>query len=178
MASEREIIPVIIAHASYYDAVLGDDVVRMYAADLKDFSIEEIKAAYQVYRNDPKNTRSPLPAQIKVIMKPSSSARGEAIELANKLSVAVEKHDNYWAKYPAFEKEFLETLGQTAWDIVQSRGGWVRFCEQYWSHDRGQFFAQLRDQIENTLSGKRTQALLGGAVQALIESSVSKGKIQ
>lgn len=145
---EKKIITLIVGMASYYQASLSDEAVKMYAADFEGYSFEALSAAYKEYRNDPKNKFSPLPSQIKEIINPKVDNRGAAADLAQRIIAAANKHDNWWAKYDTFQSEFMAELGEVAWNVVQKRGGWWRFCDQYFDSDQTAFSAQLRDAIE------------------------------
>lgn len=128
----------------------------MYCADTADFPIQDVISALNAYRRNPANRVMPLPAQIIAILNPRTNERGASLDLANRLCTAVEKHGYTWSSYDSFQDEFLNHLGEVAWNVVQKRGGWKRFCEQYWNHDPGHFVAQLRDLIEFTWSSHRS----------------------
>lgn len=148
MAKPSEVMALIVAHAAYYERTLSDEVVEMYVNDLCEFSLEQLKSAYATYRNDPKNFRNPIPAQIKAIINPKTDSRKAAADLAQRLCSFARKKDYTWAMHNSFRKEFLLELGEIAWNVVQKRGGWNAFCDEFWNSDNTAFSAQLRDVIE------------------------------
>lgn len=159
---EREIAKAWLMTAVYYGREVPNEVLKMYCADVAGYSVVEVLEALKRYRRNPANRTMPLPAQIVALIDPEAdaefTARGYATELANKLCAMVEKRDYTWSQYENFNEEFLEAFGQDAWLIVKERGGWARFCEQFWNQDRGVFLAQLRDRIEHQKRKRTAQS--------------------
>lgn len=126
-----------------------NEVLKMYADDLADLPIEKCIEAYKVYRRNPKNTRFPLPANIREIINPTANTRDLAINAANRVILAVSKFG--WAN-PGDAKAFI---GDAAWGHVERSGGWQYLCENLGvTIQQTTFMAQCRDSIASDLNLK------------------------
>lgn len=118
-----EIIGMIVALSAYYQQEFKDNVIAMYAEDLEDLDLESLRREFHAYRRDPKNTRFPLPAQIRARISPTQTDEGEAHEAAARIAQAISKFG--WVN-PEPARKFIGELG---WLVVARDGGWRTVCE-------------------------------------------------
>lgn len=131
---------------TYYNPgqVLPNPVVAMYGEDLADLPINECIRAYRNYRLNSKNTKFPLPAQIRAIVRPEEyiSAEAQAREIAARICGAIPKYG--WSN-TAQARAFI---GEIGWRAVERQGGWQYLCENVGANiNPTSFQAQIRDQI-------------------------------
>lgn len=149
-----KIAAIISATSKYYGVTLENEVLDLYVMDLDDLPEEAVLQAFGQYRRNPKNTRNPLPAQIRELVAPSVEPRQIAIDLTKKIIAALKKRGwtwpnmNTYAPHESFEAEFRSELGDLAWEVVQRNGGWKSVYDDWDVSDPTQFFAQLRDHVE------------------------------
>lgn len=146
----QELKLIIAFAADYYGRVLKPEVLVMMANDLRDLDLCEIKKAFEVYRINSKNLRFPLPAEIREIILPQVNTKNAAETLASKIISAIKKHDVYWQMElkEKFDETILEAFGIPGSSVIQRRGGWSVFCNEFWASDADTFRAQLRDECE------------------------------
>lgn len=142
------LLEVIYFTAEYYSQKYSDEVFKMFAADLADLPETECIAAYSRYRRDAKNTRMPLPAKIRELVRPQDSigADVQAREIAARICAAVPRYGYCNAG------DAQKYIGPPGWEIVQRQGGWTYICENLGRNlNPGTFQAQVRDQIEGSI---------------------------
>ena len=66
----QKIKSLIILTSAYYAHPIANEVVQMYAEDLADLGLENVKAALIELRKDPNVVRFPLPAKIRAKICP------------------------------------------------------------------------------------------------------------
>jgi hypothetical protein len=127
--------------AAYYGQDLADAVIAMYAEDLSDLPLADVKAAISLIRKDPKVTRFPLPAVIRARISPQETPEDAARLAESEIWKAVGTYG-----YPN-AKEAQMALGALAWEGVQRSGGWARVCAS--ANEGGPSFrAQMRGTLE------------------------------
>lgn len=125
---------------------MSDQVLLMYASDLADLDEQVCMAAYEAWRRDEKNTRAPLPAQIRGLINPSIAPEALAREIAARIVGAITSHG--WNNGKSAEL----FIGPVGWAAVQRVGGWAYLCENMGTRlSPTTFQAQVRDQIEANL---------------------------
>ena len=143
-ASVKEVI---LLTASYYDRVLSPMVLTMYAEDLADLPADAVVDAYKAYRRDPRNTRFPLPGQIRALVEPAVDPESAAREIASRINHAIVKFG--WANASAAEAY----VGEVGWNIVNRSGGWSHLCQNHGvTLDPGVFQAQVRELAKSDLT--------------------------
>ncbi len=142
--------------SAYYQLSLRNEVLEMYVEDLAGLSAETISNAMSMYRRDPKNTRMPLPAQIRAICEPPVDDDSLARESVSRIIKAIRKFG-----YPS-HTEAREYIGELGWRIVERNGGWDVLCENLTEDQVGIFQAQARDlakaQIQFSRAGRIDEA--------------------
>lgn len=151
MDSFTAIKGLLVMASAYWREKLEDHVVEMYAEDLSEFSVEEIKAALSQLRRDPKVTRFPLPAVIASAIRPPQTADDAAKEAAARIMAAVPKFG--WPNQAAAR----EYIGELGWQVVQMQGGWPYLCETLKPSMIPTLQAQFRELAKTT----HTRALTG-----------------
>lgn len=118
-----EIQKLIVLNHAYYGNELDDDVVLMMANDLSKFELNQIKAAFDEYRNNAKNIRPPLPAQLKEIMTPKISSDDIATQIASKIigCISIYGYTN--------PQDARNEIGEEGWQVVDRLGGWTEICK-------------------------------------------------
>ena len=133
-----------IAH--YYSRKLDPQVLSMYVDDLIDLPLNAVIEAYRRYRRDQKNRTMPLPAQIRDIVQPASSPESEAREAAAKITQAIVT----FGYSNGSDARIL--LGEKAWSVVQSFGGWNYLCTNHGgSINPVTFYAQVRERMTDVV---------------------------
>ncbi len=135
----KEIMNLIIQNSAYYGQKLEDIVVRMYAEDLSDLPLDQLKAAFAMLRRDPKITRMPLPAVVRATIKPSLNPDDQGREIAAKIISAIKSCG--WTNPAGAAKE----IGEIGMRVVDGMGGWTHVCETVTSNNQLTFQAQCRD---------------------------------
>lgn len=120
-----------------------------------------------------KQPRPPLPAEIRELVLPKSSDRDLAVDISRNIDCAISRHGwnweegyyghdgQYWEdssynRFNTFKAAFISELGVIAWHAVCSRGGWHMVRNSANEMEEGTFIAQLRDQIECSMSLSRS----------------------
>lgn len=113
-----------MATSAYYQLKLEGHVISMYAKDLSDLLLEDVLEAYKKYRQYPKNTRFPLPSQIRNILNQNINDEDKARDATGRIITAISK---YGYSNPIEAKEYIGNLG---WKVVERQGGWSTLCER------------------------------------------------
>lgn len=163
---ELEIKRMLIALSAYYGQKFDDHVISMYAEDLADIPIDELKQTLLEIRRDPKITRFPLPAQIRAKTSNAIDSESRARECISRINTAVKRH-GYMNSGAARDE-----IGPEGWRVVQANGGWMSICESDFISNPGlqaQARQRAKDLIEHggallelgsSLSTERTGKLL------------------
>lgn len=125
--------------AAYYGKQLDDAVIAMYAEDLADLPLAEVKRAIVLLRRDESIRHCPLPAQIRARLAPAETAEDQARIAEASVHLAISRFG--WNN-PELAKEHM---GELAWEGVKRSGGWREVCEQA---DGGISRAQMRNLLE------------------------------
>jgi hypothetical protein len=148
MNDRQDLARVIKNTATYYGRELKPEVLSMMCDDLADLPIDDVIAAYNAYRRNPKNRAFPLPAQIIEIVCPEQhvSHEDQAAEIAARIVGAVTRYGWNNSKYAQ------EFIGPVGWGVVERQGGWAHLCQNLGvTIDPSTFQAQVRRQLEANL---------------------------
>lgn len=191
--SREKIQKMLIGLGEFYDKALTKSQLAMYADDLENLSAEQLHRAVTLWRNNPTNTRFPLPAQLIALVKPQMpTAKDLARDVAVRLLAAVDKFDYNWdqayiaggqkffngsdgkrhATWPDAMKAEVGTLGEA---VINRFGGWKRFFDHVTEMDRGQATAQIRDYAESLQTRVKAH---GGDLPPALPSSPSAQSVQ
>jgi hypothetical protein len=130
-------------YAAYYRTTVDDQVLRMYASDLSDLDLADVRLAMEKYRKNSKNRALPMPAMIRDLMQPAVDEDAQAREIAARISGAVVKFG--WCNSADAQK----FIGPVGWRIVETRGGWTNLCQNLGiTIDPTSFEAQVREQAK------------------------------
>ena len=150
----------IVGLAAYYGHQIDEFVVGMYAEDLIDLPLDSVLTAAREIRLDPKNTRFPLPAQIREKAAPNVNDTDVARDVAARIFKAIARHGHNWSdKDDAWPAQPVADLGELGYEVVKRLGGWFRVCEFSSEVSGGVFMAQVRDLAESTLKAARAGSL-------------------
>lgn len=123
---------------------LSDNTALFYFDSLKSVGHEQAILAIQELMQTRKATdRFPSIADIRNIVRPEISSKGNASDIAHQLIAAISKLGRY-AKKEVVDLE----IGEVGAEVVRRMGGWPRFVEMTDEGDIAIFRAQLRDLIE------------------------------
>lgn len=120
---KRELKEIIILTASYYNRTLSEPVLNMYAEDLEDLDPRAVVQAYKAWRQNPKNTQFPLPAQIRGLINPEIDEDVIAKTAASRIIEAVARFG--WCN----SQDARAHIGELGWSVVSRFGGWSYVCE-------------------------------------------------
>lgn len=133
----------IVLTASYYGKKLSDEVLNMYAYDLKDHDEEMCLQILNAWRLE--NKVFPLPLEI--INKINELKKDPLLDaglIAARITGAVRK---FGYANPADARKFI---GEHGWYLVQQKGGWTFICENLGMNlNITTFEAQNRNQLES-----------------------------
>ena len=162
----------IAARISMVNAIYGVsmpvEAIEYQAHILSEYDFDLLMSAFDKYMRETKFSKPPTPGQIIEILSPKVSDRSVAIDLARKIDRAIAKHgwnweQGYWHEdgqywtigsrvVRSFKEAFIDELGAVAWHAVCCRGGWLNVRNSAAEMEEGQFIAQLRDQIESSMT--------------------------
>ncbi len=152
--------------AEYYGKEASMPLVEMYADDFEQAgcTLDQVTAAWKIYRRDPKNERFPLPSKLIAILNPVEDDRGIAERLVSTIITAVGRNGRDWGRYyepDQFYEILKKDLGDLAFEVIRQRGGWYRFCTilDAPGTDMNNFRAQLRDEIQATLKAAKVGSI-------------------
>lgn len=157
----------LILLAEIYGEKLTESRVNGYLLALKDLTIEDMKRAYDVLLKDPKQTRFPLPAQIRQAAGTGMSDQDEA---AHRLGLILEAVRRFGYSNTAMAMGYL---GVELWLDVERIGGWQNICcsGDFNLRDPA-IYAQRRNEIKAHLSAKR--AGVGESEHGTLESGTAQ----
>ena len=170
--------------ASYRD-VLSDFEYKVFCDDLGDLSTLEIESAIEKYKQNPKNQKFPLAAQLVALARPGSDPQVIAKKLVEKIKKAISKKGRTWEDVLHYDnhnsleeavKERFGLFGDIAWRYISSRG-WVSIVDEANGMDIGIFTAQTRNAIEASVSEEDLKKLTPKAIEleeALLQKLESK----
>lgn len=108
--------------AAYYNRELPDDLLKMYAFDLKDCDFNEIKRAFERYRNSNEGEFFPTPPKLKKYAGLILDDDAEADAVLSAVNHAM-------GQFPADHGySARQSMGEFAWACVEACGGWWSVC--------------------------------------------------
>jgi len=152
--------------ASYYAKTLPDYTLAMYADDSLSVTVQQLSERFADYRRKDRFGKMPLPAQL---TGEAIDSKAIANDIARKIDLAAMKFGYVWGDgyqhwdlgniffnstgnvFLNFKDCVTDELGEIAYEIIQSRGGWANIINSRSSMDEGTFIAQLRDQVESVI---------------------------
>lgn len=134
-----ELKALIVATSAYYGQKLDPTVIAMYAEDLVDLPIEQVRDALLQIRRDPKITRFPLPAVIRDRIQPADTVEADARDAASRIVAAISRFG-----WPNGERA-RGYVGELGWLVVERQGGWQNLCQAVETDDIGILQAQWRE---------------------------------
>ena len=126
--------------AMLYEKELPAHFLNKMIEEIQDLDSHSILKALRVFRCDNKNKTWPRPADIRSLLNPTLSIETKAEQVANSIPLAIKKYG--WAS----PSEARKYMGEVAWRIVETHGGWLDVCSKHGVDlDVGVFHAQARD---------------------------------
>lgn len=135
----QQLKALIVATSLYYGQKIPDEVLGLYVEDLVDLPFAEVALAIKEARRDPKTTRFPLPAVLRVRVNPETDPETEAVEAVGRIVQAVTRIGPYDSS------RARRVIGDLAWRVVELEGGWETVCEVLTYDNMGQLKAQWRN---------------------------------
>lgn len=147
--------------SAYYRQQIENPVITMYAFDCKNVPLDDLRRAFEIYRNSDRGDFMPVPAALKRIINPPIDENAEANEAVSKIISCMKP---FLAADEARAK-----MGELAWAVVQSMGGWARMGQLpppdgYAIHNMREM---ARSKIIRTQQGRANQ-LPGAGIKALL----------
>ena len=154
MSVEHRILltEILVAFGEYFDKRLTPNQIAMYVEDLTTLSADELRAACQLYRQDIRNDRFPLPAKLIALARPTPTDEDTGRETAAAIIEAVFR---YGWNNPENAREAMGSLG---WSIVTRMGGWQNFCQELTNENMPIMRAQIRDLAATTARTEKRNA--------------------
>lgn len=133
----------LVTMASMYGRQIDEALIAVWSNDLAGIEPEKIGQALIEYRRDPRNTRFPMPAQIRALIQPPAPNADEiAKEIAARVIGAVARFG--WPN----PNDARAHIGEIGWRNIQKLGGWTFICENLGSTLQATAFqAQFRDLV-------------------------------
>lgn len=128
----------IVFIAEYYEKTLTDNQIVMYASDLAEFTVEEVRRAWDQYRKGQESDFFPRPNKLIAILKPPMDEKSEALEAVSRIWDAIARFG--WPN----GRDAKTYIGELGWKVVERFGGWTTVCDTADS-DGGILRAQMRD---------------------------------
>lgn len=149
--------------AAYYEKALTDEQIRIYSEQLSQSLTElEVAQSISMYVDNPENEFFPRPvSKLIALIKRPIAKDDQAQNLADLLRMAISKHGQHWedghfmggervyagrtCSYPHWSWAAVSEFGGVGLEIVKRNGGWMNFCNSYFTQPEGVFKKQLRD---------------------------------
>lgn len=159
--------------AAYYNRELPDALLQMYAFDLKDCDFNQIKLAFERYRNSNEGEFFPTPPKLK---KYAGLIIDDDTE-ADAVLAAVNKAQGLFGADQGYSARMQ--IGEFAWACVEACGGWWTVCR---STNPSATMAAIRRQAKSKIVLKKqgregsipVEALNGGVGQNSLASHSQK----
>jgi len=164
MNNEKEIAKFWLNVSAYYRQTLPDEVLKMYVYDCKTTSMEELRFAFEKYRQTSQAAFFPLPAVLKNIINPPIDPDAEA----NCVPAIIFESMKRFGQYRGSEAK--DHMGELAWQCVNGFGGWGHLCSNNMGSESS-VRAQLRDLAKSYLTRRiqgREHLALGQGLRALL----------
>lgn len=158
--------------AQMYGRELNKTSLKIMIDAVEDLELKDVICAFTEWVKTSKQSRYPLPADIRQIVQPETDDKSLAIVLARKLDKAISTHGynweegyfgangNYWegamrAQFPSFKEAVLSELGPIGWATIRLKGGWKQTCQSANEMEEGMFIAQTRDLVQSNMELER-----------------------
>lgn len=138
VTEEQQIAALFCITAAYYGRPLTDSVALLYAQDLSDLSVAQVKAALVRMRRDPRRRTCPLPAEVREVATADPNAP-TAEQIAARIAGAMRDFGQYRSA------DARARVGPVGWQAVQDLGGWASICRRVNASEIGVFQAQARE---------------------------------
>jgi hypothetical protein len=152
-----------------FDKEITYEMASFVIRNIEDLDFNKALSALDSFSRDPKSKFWPKIADIRNIINPVLDHRMVAVDLARKIDKAISYHGynweggywhstgNYWEndkgeKFRSFKEAVISELGAVGWHAICSRGGWVNVRDSANTMDEGTFIAQMRDQIQSSIT--------------------------
>ena len=119
-----ELKKMLLGMAEVYGDVFSELRLETYCNMLRDIPIHRLSQAIQEILANPNQRRMPLPAEIRARASGEVSSDQEAVLASNRIVEAMHKFG-----YPN-PTEARRFMGELAWSVVESEGGWESLCER------------------------------------------------
>ena len=134
----------------FFDKDISFEIVKLVIYDLQDLDFQMCFNALSQYRKSAKNQFWPKSADIRKLASPELSDESKAEQAAVKIVEAIKKHG--WSQ----PEQARAHMGELAWSVVNSKGGWMTVCENLGSEwDVGTFHAQARQIAKSTIESAK-----------------------
>ena len=124
---------------AFYGRDLTDEQLVLQVNSLRELSFDDVMTALKRYKNNLKNARPPIPAQIVELIHPQAEVDDLARDASARIIGAVSKYG--WPN----PKEAEEYIGSLGWEVVRRVGGWTTVCEMVSPSNVTGLQAQWRD---------------------------------
>lgn len=166
LEQKKEIGRTFVLYGEIDGAKLSPEIAVLMVEDICEYEFGDIMRAFKTHRQNPKSRSWPRAKDLIAIIKNEPDTNDFAVEMSRKIYKAViekgyaweagfyDPNGNNWicktGTVLSFKDAVLADLGEVAWHVIQSRGGWQRTCESANGAAEGIFMAQLRDQIKSS----------------------------
>ena len=171
--NEQQLFEFWLNVSAFYRQNISDQVLKMYVYDTKDFTIDEMRKAFEIYRNSSESNFFPLPGSLKRMIRPEPNEEDESLELASIIFEAVKK---FGYINPTKAREFIGELG---WSVLEGFGSWAHFCQLLSVENQGIIRAQIRDSAKAKLrraKAGRTELPPGYGMEGYLECTAHSNR--
>lgn len=152
--------------AEMYGKEISTNALTIMLNAIEDLDTEKVIIALNNWARTSKQTRYPLPSEIREIVNPILSTDALAKESSARIQQAISK---FGYMQPNLAKEFI---GEIGWNVVERFGGWVYICENHGVDlNPLTFLAQARDLAKAQI--ELGQNKLNGAAPMLSHAGIS-----
>lgn len=138
----------------FFDKDISIEIVKLVVYDLQDLDFQACFNALSVFRKSAKNQFWPKSADIRKLASPELSDESKAEQAAVKIVEAIKKYG--WSQ----PEQARAHMGELAWNVVLSKGGWLAVCENHGCEwDAGTFHAQARQIAKSTIESAKLGVL-------------------
>lgn len=136
---------------------------EMYAKDLIDKDLDQIKKGCEFYRKDPKNSFFPVPPT-KILTYFQEDDNEDAYEIIEDI---IECVSDYGWNNSKDAKDYLDSVsGDIGWNVVKVFGGWNYLCQNLGKEiTLTMFNSQAREFIKGSLSRNRKKIILNENIE-------------
>ncbi len=133
--------------AEYYGHKFTEGQVKMFAEDLMEYEMDDIKKSFKQYRTDTSKSFNGMPRPDSLIkyLEPQIDSDLMAVEIADRIYQAI--GDYGW---PNGERA-REAIGEVAWAVIGGGSAWIRLCQSNDDRDKTNQIAQWRKSAKSKL---------------------------